>query len=85
MNTDPSLRWDGEKPVKVLSEFCRRENIEFLPLLNVFRDEYRRTPEKYHFLHDGHWNRRGHEIAAHGIFNKLVSEGMIGNAERKTQ
>lgn len=71
------MKWDMDRPVKILDRFCREKRIGFLPLLYGFRKEFNRTHEKFHFTYDGHWNKRGHELAADIIYNKIVSEGYI--------
>jgi hypothetical protein len=72
-----NIKWDIEKPVKILDEFCNENKINFLPLLYGFRKEFGKTHEKFHFIYDGHWNKRGHGLAAEIIYKKITAEGLI--------
>jgi hypothetical protein len=72
-------KWDIEKPLKILDRFCKEQGINFLPLLYDFRKEHERTKEKFHFIHDGHWNKRGHELAAEIIYRRLTDDKIINS------
>lgn len=72
-----NLQWDAERPVKILDKFCRQQGIEFLPLLYGFRQEYRKTHEKFHFVGDGHWTARSHELSASLLYDKIRKDGLL--------
>lgn len=72
-----NIKWDSEKPIKILGKYCRENKINFLPLLYEFKKEFSRTHEKFHFIYDGHPNKRGHELAADIIYKKITAEGLI--------
>ncbi len=69
------LAWDPEAPFRRLADFCRREGIECLDLLPVFRREYAARPRLFHFPDDGHWNEEGHRLAARALADYLASPG----------
>lgn len=56
----------------VVEELCRRNGIEFLNLRPPFEIEGQSGAVLY-FLRDGHWNRRGNQVAADTIYRYLSS------------
>ena len=60
---------DYRKPFKTLFDYCETHDIDFLDLTEVFRKDFRVNGVSHTWPHDGHWNPRGHAIAA-----KAVSE-----------
>ncbi|MEK6901837.1 MAG: hypothetical protein AABX37_05815 [Nanoarchaeota archaeon] len=69
-----TVEWDPLYPDRRLQEFCQRENIDCLFLLPHFREEFTQTKEPLHFPKDGHWNERGHELAAEEIHKLIIGE-----------
>lgn len=79
LRTHPSMRvvgWDLGKANRILNEFCDLHQIECLDLLPTFRDEASRTGERLYLPEEGHWNRRGHELATRSIYRTLVDTGL---------
>jgi len=64
--------WDLEKPEKILAEFSKENEIEFLKLLPYFIEDFKQFGKLHHFEHDGHWNEYGHELAANIIHSYLT-------------
>lgn len=67
--------WDSEIN-GALVEFCKEENISVLDLLPEFR-EHAKNGEQLYFKIDGHWNAKGHKLAAELLNNKLIEEHLI--------
>ena len=65
------IAFDFEKPNKVLEAFAKAKSIMFLDLLPVMKDYFARTREHLHGFGlrrgRGHWNEKGHKIAAETI------------------
>lgn len=61
--------------------------IQYLDLKPIF-EEYSSDPlHELHYIEDGHWNKKGHEIAAHAIFKEWkrieFSDGFFKPSENK--
>jgi hypothetical protein len=72
-------RWDFDKTDRVLREFCREKEIDFLSLLPVFRQAYAKTKKRLHYAFDMHLNERGHRIAAEAILEYLLRKDLVSN------
>lgn len=70
-----SLEWDSDKPDRMLVGFLTEDEIPFLPLLPLFREEARES--QLYYSRDGHWNIRGHHFAAKVILAWLVEEKLV--------
>jgi hypothetical protein len=76
--TSPGLKereWDLEKPERLLAGFLEDNSIPFLELLSQFREAAGRM--QLYYPKDGHWNARGHHLAANLIFDWLLEEGLV--------
>jgi hypothetical protein len=73
------LDWD--RADTVLVPFAQANAIPILPLAQVFRSTYARTREPlYGFaggVNVGHWNERGHALAATTLLDFLDGEGLL--------
>jgi lysophospholipase L1-like esterase len=57
-----------------MAAFCRRERIDLLDPLPV----YRASPERLHLYYDGvHYSPRGHALLADLVFDELARRGLI--------
>lgn len=64
--------YDLERPEMILSDFCRKKNINYMPLLYPFREYMEKlqlSKKDFHIVGDEHWTAPGHQLAA-----KLVKE-----------
>ena len=52
-----------------LGAFAKANNVHFLGLQRIFREDYERNRER---LHWGHWNYRGHEVVAEALAERLT-------------
>jgi hypothetical protein len=50
-------------------ERAREKGYPLLDLQPVFVDDYRHHQKRFEFLHDGHWNERGHRIFYQAVFD----------------
>ncbi len=69
--------WDFDRPRKIIKEFCRDNQIRLLDLEPFFADENSRSKTPLHYAYDGHWNEKGHELAAETIFNYLKEQTLL--------
>lgn len=73
--------YDIERPVEILEEFSKRNNINYLPLFYSFREYMLKNGLQFEDIHldcDGHWTALSHEIAAQFIKERietLISAG----------
>ncbi len=60
-------------------EFAARaaaKGYEVLDLDPPFNERYRRTGERFEFLHDGHWNASGHGVAADAMLKSRLVQSL---------
>jgi hypothetical protein len=73
------LDWD--RPDAVLVPFAREHGITILPLAPKFREVYAKTKEPLYGFggkgNHGHWNERGHALAASTLLEFLEKEGLL--------
>jgi len=74
-----ALDWD--RPDAILVPFARGHGIPILPLAPVFREAYAKSGETLYGFggggNHGHWNERGHALAATTLLEFLQREGLI--------
>jgi len=63
--------FDLEKPQKKLISFCEGNNVSYIDLLPKFREKAKNGVRLY-YKNDGHWNEKGHELAANIISESLL-------------
>ena len=65
-----------EKPQRAMRTFGREANIEIIDLLPTLR---RWTLENKASLHlqDGHWNEKGHRLAADTVVKEIVERRLV--------
>ena len=61
--------YDRDYPQTRLRDICGRCQIPFLALIEPFRDTGQ--PEKLHFGGVGHWNEKGHALAAQLVYEQF--------------
>lgn len=62
-------------PNDLIMEFCKESNITCIDLLPEFLKEANKGG--YYFNIDGHWNEKGHELAAERIYSYITKENVI--------
>jgi lysophospholipase L1-like esterase len=84
----PNVVFDFEQPDRVIEQVAKRENIDYLKLMPVFREYHLRTG---HYLHGfggskgGHWNKNGHRLAADKIFEFLKERDIVPLSIRESE
>lgn len=71
------IRLDADAPKRRLEEFCRRQDVGFVPIVDAFRDFAARgtvaaTDEWLHFGASGHFNEAGNRVAAEALADRLL-------------
>jgi hypothetical protein len=72
--------FDFGQPDRMLEQFSKREQIEFLDLMPTFREYHRKTGTYLHGFGSnlsGHWNENGHRLAAEAIFGFLLDRHLV--------
>jgi SGNH hydrolase-like domain, acetyltransferase AlgX len=59
---------------RVAAGAAAEARLPFIDLTGPFERDYRQHGARFEFLHDGHWNARGHELAAREICRALQSD-----------
>jgi hypothetical protein len=72
---DPA-KYDSEKPNRELAKLCRKLGIDYLDLLPVMKEETSMGNGLY-YPRDGHWNVKGHRIAAREIYKDMKRRSWI--------
>ncbi len=71
---------DFDRPERRVEEFAKSEGIPVLTLGPLFKQTFLSTSQTLHGFGDvnkGHWNERGHALAADAIFRFLVADGLL--------
>lgn len=72
------VRYDLDKPDKILQTFALEEGINHFSLFPIFREDMRRnhrTVEDLHYSCDsGHWTPLGNRLATEAIFQKILAD-----------
>lgn len=86
-NTIRTIKFDLEKPERILSEFLKEHRIDYLQLLPEFKKYTNDTSERLYFpyTYDNHWNASGHALAAELIYDKLKNDNLISSKEENRQ
>jgi lysophospholipase L1-like esterase len=78
------LPFDFEQPDRNLEEFAQRHQITYLKLMPVFHEYHLRTGSYLHGFggsKTGHWNQKGHRLAADTIFEFLNKNHLLPAGE----
>lgn len=65
---------DRLNPNKKVLSLCRKNNIYCLDLYDAFAGQDKQ--DDYYFAIDGHWNEKGHQLAAEAIYDFLIQNGL---------
>jgi len=74
------IEFDYEQPDRILEEFTRENGVLFLKLMPKFRDYHLKTGSYLHGFggsHGGHWNHKGHRLAAKLTFQFLMDQHLV--------
>ncbi|MBA5867362.1 MAG: hypothetical protein GDA67_11790 [Nitrospira sp. CR1.3] len=67
-----SMTWDFGRPITLLQEFGKQWGFEVVNLTDSFQSDFRATGRSSAWPHDGHWNARGHRLAAEVVSAHLL-------------
>ena len=68
------LNFDPDNRHRILAERLKNLNIEFIDLLSIFRDRYKKDGDYPFFNHDKHLSEAGHRIAAEVVASFLENK-----------
>lgn len=71
-----SVSLNFDRPFQVLARYCEKWRISFVDLTPFFREDYQRKKTSHSWAHDGHWNKRGHQLGAE-IMAMPIAEKII--------
>lgn len=67
---------DQEADAIRINELCRRlgaeRGVRVVDLQNAFARDFAERGQRFEYVHDGHWNERGHEVAAESLCQALA-------------
>jgi hypothetical protein len=66
-------RLNLNQPYREIVDFCEQNDISYLNLQEAL-EPYAHREERLHYRYDGHWNPRGHELAAQALQSFLVGQ-----------
>jgi hypothetical protein len=66
---------DADRPRRSVREMLEAEGLGYLDLTPGFRE--RGEAPTAHYVHDGHWNARGHEWVAQDVAAAIVARGLL--------
>jgi len=73
--------WDPDLVEKRLVQICKKNAIECLPTISVFKERAAakgKTGDYYYHTRDGHWNAAGHRL-----FGQMLAERIQARQERR--
>lgn len=79
LDANPAMRerkWDLEAPELRVVRWCKENAIPCIRLSPVFA-KHARQGESLHFMYDGHWNAKGHALAARTVAASLEQAGLL--------
>ena len=80
LEANPAMRereWDLEAPELRVVRWCKEHAIPCIRLSPVFAEQAEQG-ESLHFMYDGHWNPKGHALAARTVAASLEQAGLLG-------
>lgn len=72
-----NIKFDFEKPERILSEFLEENGINYLLLRPGFNKYISDTGRGLVIPNDGHWNADGHALASQLIYKKLKDDELV--------
>ena len=73
----PSItNWEGEEKLKTKEEQdffiaqLKKRNLSVIDIKSVFENHNNDPASTFHFQHDFHWNKKGHQLAGKAIFKE---------------
>jgi len=66
-------RYDYQKPNRFIREFCRKRDIPYVDMLEVYENIPAKDLRALYYHKDMHWTTQGHALAAHALENLIPS------------
>jgi hypothetical protein len=66
--------------LSILKDMAAKYEIPVFDLAPVFVADWNERHEKFSFAIDDHWTEHGHRVVAQGLFDFLISEGIVKDA-----
>ena len=70
------IRWDYGRPLSMLQALGRQWRFDVIDLTEPFRSDFLATGQSSSWPHDGHWNARGHQLAAEVLSRHLLDHSL---------
>ena len=67
------VTWDFGKPYREIVALGNQWGFASISLLEPFQRDFRATGQSHSWPHDGHWNQRGHKLAAEVVSTYLLA------------
>ncbi|MGQ0811536.1 MAG: SGNH/GDSL hydrolase family protein [Nitrospiraceae bacterium] len=67
-----TVAWDFGRPYREIMTLGTQSGFESIRLLEPFQQDFRATGRSHSWPHDGHWNQRGHRLAAEVVNGHLL-------------
>jgi hypothetical protein len=71
------VEWDFGRPFLLLQDFGKQWHFDVVNLADSFQSDFRVTGRSSAWPHDGHWNVRGHQLAAEVVSAYLLDHRLI--------
>ena len=65
------LHWDLDQPYRAIKRLGERSEFQVVSLVEPFRNDFQVNRISHSWAHDGHWNPRGHQLAAEAVSSYL--------------
>jgi hypothetical protein len=69
------VRWEFDRPERAIAALGERVGFDVISLVEPFRQSYAVHRASHSWAHDGHWNARGHRLAAEVVDAALRARG----------
>jgi hypothetical protein len=68
------VKWDFERPYRAIEKLGRDVGFAVVNLVEPFQRDYQQHQVSHAWPHDGHWNPRGHKLAAEVVGSFLLAQ-----------
>jgi len=72
-----AVEWDFGRPFTLLRDIGKQWQFDAVNLTDSFQSDFRATGRSSAWAHDGHWNARGHQLAAEVVSAYLLDHRLI--------
>jgi hypothetical protein len=72
-----SVTWDFVRPYRAIEKLGEESGFEVINLLQPFQQNFLESGQSHAWPHDGHWNERGHRLAAEVVNAHLFQHRVL--------